>query len=97
MRVQQQLLAFLIRSSRELVSPCSVEWGCSSYPWQYAFAVCCVNSYSLVQLPDVIPGASRAAVSGSIEEAWYDSLAMSESDAEDDFHSVQDGKTDSIM
>ena len=40
---------FLIRSSRELVSPCSVEWGCSSYPWQYAFAVCCVNSYSLVQ------------------------------------------------
>lgn len=29
-------------------------------------------------------------VSGSIEEAWYDSLAMSESDAEDDFHSVQD-------
>nr|CAB3493624.1 unnamed protein product [Digitaria exilis] len=30
------------------------------------------------------------AVSGSIEEAWYDSLAMSESDAEDDFHSVQD-------
>ena len=56
-------------------------------------AVRCVNSYSLVQLPDVIPGTSRAAVSGSIEEAWYDSLAMSESDAEDDFHSVQDGKT----
>nr|AAO38509.1 unknown protein [Oryza sativa Japonica Group] len=29
-------------------------------------------------------------VSGSIEEAWYDSFAMSESDGEDDFHSVQD-------
>lgn len=29
-------------------------------------------------------------VSGSIEEDWYDSLAMSESDADDDFHSVQD-------
>ncbi|XP_062214920.1 uncharacterized protein LOC133915680 isoform X3 [Phragmites australis] len=29
-------------------------------------------------------------VSGSIEEAWYDSFAISESDGEDDFHSVQD-------
>jgi hypothetical protein len=44
----------------------------------------------------VISGVSRAAVSGNIEEAWYDSLAMSESDAEDDFHSVQDGKSDVV-
>ncbi|CAM0875352.1 unnamed protein product [Alopecurus aequalis] len=27
---------------------------------------------------------------GSMEEAWYDSYAISESDGEDDFHSVQD-------
>jgi hypothetical protein len=38
-----------------------------------------------------------AAVSGSIEEAWYDSFAMSESDGEDDFHSVQDGKNDILI
>jgi hypothetical protein len=28
-----------------------------------------------------------------MEEAWYDSYAISESDGEDDFHSVHDGNT----
>ncbi|CAL4918498.1 unnamed protein product [Urochloa decumbens] len=62
-------------------------------------------SMETIQEAEVVPGSPSAlaaadhrtysnpafqAVSGSIEEAWYDSLAMSESDAEDDFHSVQD-------
>ncbi|KAL6894454.1 hypothetical protein ACP4OV_008552 [Aristida adscensionis] len=55
------------------------------------------------EVPGAPPGALAAAaadhrtysnpafqVSGSVEEAWYDSFAMSESDGEDDFHSVQD-------
>jgi hypothetical protein len=53
------------------------------------------------EVPGTAPGADAAGdhraysnpafqVSGSIEEAWYDSFAMSESDGEDDFHSVQD-------
>ncbi|TVU45594.1 hypothetical protein EJB05_05084 [Eragrostis curvula] len=55
------------------------------------------------EVPGSAPGADATAaadhrtysnpafqVSGSIEEAWYDSFAMSESDCEDDFHSVQD-------
>lgn len=32
-----------------------------------------------------------AAVSGSIDECWFDTTGIMESDFDDDFHSVQDG------
>ena len=30
-------------------------------------------------------------ISGSIEEAWFETIAVEESDCDDDFHSVQEG------